>query len=108
MTRSRLVLFVSVLIVAGGVISYMTLGIAPVQYIVEMQTVVDMTEIGIGVGKSVVFAVLIAMSGCFSGMHSGTDAAAVGRATTDAVVNAIVLIVVADSVFAVVLSILEI
>ncbi|MDB4673658.1 ABC transporter permease [Verrucomicrobiales bacterium] len=95
-------------VIGGGVISNATLGISWSQYIVEMQTIVNMTEIGIGVGKSVVFAILVAMSGCFSGMRSGTDAAAVGRATTDAVVNAIVLIVIADSIFAVVFSLLGI
>ena len=95
-------------IIGGGVISNLTLGISWSQYIVEMQTVVNMTEISIGVGKAVVFAILVAMSGCFSGMRSGTDAAAVGRATTDAVVNAIVLIVIADSIFAVVFSLLGI
>ncbi len=95
-------------IIGGGVISNATLGISWSQYIVEMQTVVNITEISIGVGKAFVFAVLVAVSGCFSGMRSGTDAAAVGRATTDAVVNSIVLIVVADSIFAVVFSILGI
>ena len=95
-------------IIGGGLISNLTLGISWSQYIVEMQTIVDMTEVSIGVGKSVVFAILVAMSGCFSGMRSGTDAAAVGRATTDAVVNAIVLIVIADAIFAVVFSLLGI
>jgi len=52
----------------------------------------------VGLFKSLVFAVLIALAGCMRGMQCGRSASAVGEATTSAVVDSIVYIVVADSV----------
>ena len=51
--------------------------------------------------KSVVFAVLIAGIGCQRGFQTQGGALAVGTSTTSAVVSAIFLIIVADSIFAV-------
>jgi phospholipid/cholesterol/gamma-HCH transport system permease protein len=52
----------------------------------------------------VVFAFLIAGIGCQRGFQVRGGAAAVGTATTSAVVAAIFLIIVVDSVFAIVLT----
>lgn len=62
----------------------------------------------LGLIKSVVFGIIIAVCGCHAGMQSGRSAAAVGAATTTAVVNAIVWIIVADGIFAVVTTMLRI
>ena len=61
----------------------------------------------VGVSKSVVFGVLVALVGCLRGMQSGRSAEAVGRAATSAVVTSIVLIVVIDGIFAVILNVLH-
>ncbi|MFP3928998.1 MAG: MlaE family ABC transporter permease, partial [Desulfobacteraceae bacterium] len=52
--------------------------------------------------KSVSFAFLIAWIGCLRGFQVRGGADSVGRATTSAVVSSIFLIIVADSVFAVI------
>jgi phospholipid/cholesterol/gamma-HCH transport system permease protein len=44
---------------------------------------------------------LIGLSGCLRGLQADRSAAGVGRAATSAVVTAILLIIVADSLFAV-------
>ena len=67
-----------------------------------------LTHFYIGIIKSVIFAILIAISGCFHGMHVDRSASAVGYAATRAVVVGIVLIVITDGIFAIITSILKI
>ncbi len=78
-------------IVAGG------MGITPLQYINQAETALTVTHFGVGMIKSVVFGVLIAIAGCRSGINSGRSSAAVGQAATEAVVTAIVYLIVADA-----------
>jgi phospholipid/cholesterol/gamma-HCH transport system permease protein len=78
------------------------------QYIKQTQASLNLTHFGLGVFKSGVFGVLVAISGCLRGMESGRSASAVGNAATSAVVTAIVLIVVTDGLFAVITNILGI
>jgi phospholipid/cholesterol/gamma-HCH transport system permease protein len=59
----------------------------------------------IGVGKSLVFALLIATVGCFQGLRTAGSADSVGRQTTLAVVQSIFLVIVADAVFSVIFNI---
>lgn len=61
----------------------------------------------IGVGKSLVFAVVIATVGCFQGLRTEGSADSVGRQTTLAVVQAIFLVIVADAVFSVAFNLLD-
>ncbi|HKB19815.1 MAG TPA: ABC transporter permease, partial [Gaiellaceae bacterium] len=67
-----------------------------------------LTDLGLGISKSVVFGIIIAIAGCMQGMHAGRNAAAVGQAATSAVVLSIVWIVVADGLFAVLCNVLGI
>jgi phospholipid/cholesterol/gamma-HCH transport system permease protein len=55
----------------------------------------------LGVTKSLVFGVLVALSGCYYGLRAGRNAAAVGQATTSAVVAGIVGVIAVDAIFAV-------
>ncbi|MDE2612553.1 MAG: MlaE family lipid ABC transporter permease subunit [Burkholderiales bacterium] len=61
----------------------------------------------IGVGKSLVFALLIALIGCFQGFRTRGSADSVGRQTTLAVVQAVFMVIVVDAAFSVVFSLLE-
>ena len=54
--------------------------------------------------KSMTFAVLITWIGCFRGFQARGGAESVGRATTSAVVSSIFLIILVDSVFAVIIT----
>jgi phospholipid/cholesterol/gamma-HCH transport system permease protein len=95
-------------IFGGSLVGVGMLDISPVQY--WNQTVAWLRPGGVllGIGKSVVFGVIIAISGCLRGMQCGRSAAAVGSAATSSVVTAIVWIIVADGLFAVVASVLRI
>ncbi len=78
------------------------------QYYEQTKHALKLNHLYIGIIKSAVFAVLIAISGCFHGMHVDRSASAVGYAATRAVVVGIVLIVITDGIFAVITSILKI
>jgi phospholipid/cholesterol/gamma-HCH transport system permease protein len=83
-------------IVGGGIVAG-GLGVSPIQYIVQGETALSFTQIGVGLLKAVFFAVLIAVAGCRAGINSGRSSAAVGQAATNAVVTAIVYLIVADA-----------
>ncbi|TMB60490.1 MAG: ABC transporter permease [Deltaproteobacteria bacterium] len=104
-----LTVYANVLGIAGGaLVSVGMLDVTLVQYVNESNTAVTLTSYATGIGKSVVFGVLVALSGCLRGMQSGKSSSAVGDAATSAVVTGIVLIIVADGIFAVVFHVLGI
>ena len=78
-------------LVAGG------MGITPLQYLSQIENSLSLTHLWVGLSKSVVFAVLIAIAGCRSGIQSGRGSAAVGNAATEAVVTALIYLIVADA-----------
>jgi phospholipid/cholesterol/gamma-HCH transport system permease protein len=78
------------------------------QYIEETYNSLKLTHIFIGIVKSGVFGILIAVAGCLRGLQCGRSATEVGYAATSAVVTAIVWIIVADGLFAVITNILKI
>jgi len=91
-------------ILGGLVVSVGLFDITLMQYWEETVASLTLTQFGIGLMKSVVFGVLVAVAGCREGMRAAGSAAAVGDAATAAVVTGIVSIVVADGLFAVVLN----
>jgi L-2-hydroxyglutarate oxidase LhgO len=94
-------------ILGGAVVGLGMLGLGPTEYFEQTRGAVSVTDFFIGVSKSMVFGVLVALVGCLRGMQSGRSAAAVGLAATSAVVTSIVLIIVIDGIFAVVLNVLH-
>lgn len=58
----------------------------------------------IGIGKSWVFAIIIAVIGCFQGFRTRGSADSVGRQTTLAVVQSIFIVIVADALFSIAFS----
>ena len=77
------------------------------QYVQQTQAALALRHVWIGLGKSVVFGLVVASTGCYYGIRCGRSAAAVGEATTRAVVMGIVLVVVVDAVFTVLLHLLR-
>ncbi len=94
--------------VGGAVVATGMLDVGVLQYWEQTKGALTMTDFATGVGKAVVFGILVAVAGCLQGMRSGRSAAAVGGAATSAVVSAIVLVIVADGLFAVVFNVLGI
>ena len=67
----------------------------------------SMWEVYSGLIKSFVFGVIIALVGCFKGINSGSDSSSLGRAVTSSVVTSVTLIVIADAVFEICFSYLD-
>lgn len=104
-----LTVYANVLGIFGGVlVGVGMLDITPTQYWNQTVAWLRPADLALGVGKSAIFGIIIAVSGCLRGIQCGRDAAAVGAAATSAVVTAIVWIVVADGLFAVVTNVLGI
>jgi phospholipid/cholesterol/gamma-HCH transport system permease protein len=95
-------------IIGGMIVGVGMLGIEPMQYLVQTQSALGIADFAIGIFKSVVFGVIIAVAGCMYGIQCGRSASDVGSAATSAVVTAIVVIVVADGLFAVITNVLGI
>jgi phospholipid/cholesterol/gamma-HCH transport system permease protein len=95
-------------ILGGATVGVGMLGISFRSYMLEtVHAILPATLIG-GLVKSMVYGVLIALSGCYEGFNCGNSSSAVGDAATRAVVDSIVAIVIACGLFAVVFNILNI
>lgn len=95
-------------ILGGALVAVGMLDLSSAQYFEQMSQAVTLTQVWIGVSKSAIFGVLVALAGCYQGIRCGGSAAAVGRATTSAVVVGIVAIVATDGILAVVCNVLGI
>jgi phospholipid/cholesterol/gamma-HCH transport system permease protein len=103
-----LTIYANIVGILGGMLVGYFVGIPPVLYWTETLTAVDLTNSSLGVIKSVFFGAAIAISGCMQGMRAGNSSAAVGQATTRAVVTAITAVIVLDSAFAAIFTLLDI
>ena len=102
-----LCLYANLMGILGGVIVATGLLELPLKlYLVQTQAAVGLGDFLVGLVKSAVFGVLVAMAGCLRGMQCGRSAMAVGAAATSAVVTAIVHIIVADAVITVICDII--
>ncbi len=95
-------------ILGGAIVGVGMLDLTITEYYIETINGVALSDFAIGIFKSAVFGVIVAISGCLKGIQSGRSASAVGEAATSAVVMAIVLIIVTDGIFAVVTDVLGI
>ena len=100
--------FADVLGVFGGMImAQAQLGVTYNEFLDRFVKAVSVTATLIGICKAPVFAVIIATVGCFQGFRTSGGADSVGRQTTRSVVQAIFLVIVADALFSVAFSALD-
>lgn len=99
-----LTLFSDVFAITGGmIVGIGMLDLTMSGYINQTINTLSLFDVFWGVLKSAVFALLISWTGCLRGFQVRGGAMAVGQATTSAVVSSIFLIILADSVLAVIL-----
>jgi len=103
-----LTIYANLVGILGGMLVGAAVGIPPALYWYETLTVVNITNSSLGIFKSVFFGLAIALSGCLQGMHAASSSSGVGKATTRAVVASITSIIVLDSAFAVIFTVLDI
>jgi phospholipid/cholesterol/gamma-HCH transport system permease protein len=103
-----LTVFADVIGVFGGmVMARAQLGVGYADFLERLTQAVSVTAYLIGICKAPVFAAIIAIVGCFQGFLTKGGADGVGRQTTRAVVHAIVLVIVADALFSIAFSALD-
>ncbi|MCH8489820.1 MAG: ABC transporter permease [Oceanicaulis sp.] len=84
----------------GMLVSWTTLDISPLQFIVRLQDSVPIQHLFVGLSKAPVFGLMIAIIGCRHGLKVGGDVESLGSAVTTAVVQAIFAVILIDAVFA--------
>lgn len=99
-----LTLFSDLFSMFGGlVVGVFILDLTVNAYITQTIKTLTLFDVSWGFMKSAVFALLISLIGCLRGFQVKGGAASVGQKTTSAVVSSIFLIILFDSVFAIIL-----
>ncbi|WP_323054993.1 ABC transporter permease [Dechloromonas sp. A34] len=107
-TLPLLTVFADVLGVFGGMLmARAQLAVSYVEFLDRFVKTVSVTDFLIGIGKAPVFAAIIVTVGCFQGFRTHGGADSVGRQTTRSVVQSIFLVIVADALFSVAFSALD-
>jgi phospholipid/cholesterol/gamma-HCH transport system permease protein len=89
--------------VGGGLVAAWTsMGISPTLFIERFQVTVPEQHFWVGIVKTPVFALVVALVGCRQGLLVGDDVVSLGRRTTSSVVQAIFLVILLDAVFAII------
>ena len=100
-----LTLFADLFAIAGGlVVGVFMLDLTAHSYIAQTLKTLTLFEVMWGLFKSFIFAAIVSWVGCLRGFQARGGASSVGNAATSAVVSAIFLIILFDSVFAVIRS----
>lgn len=103
-----LTVFADALGIAGGMLmARAQLGVSFSEFIDRFPHAVSTTSYLVGLGKAPIFAVVISLVGCFQGFLTRGGSESVGQHTTRAVVQSIFLVIVADALFSVAFSILD-
>jgi phospholipid/cholesterol/gamma-HCH transport system permease protein len=93
----------TVMALSGGMLAAdIALGISPDFFVRALPTAVDIRNLSLALGKSVVFGALIALIGCHFGLRIKPNTESLGEGTTASVVASITAVILVDAVFAVV------
>ena len=89
----------------GGMVSAeWELGIPYSLFLQRLPEAVPIANLWLGLGKSIVFGMAIALIACHFGLRIEPNTESLGSGTTDAVVTAITMVIIVDAAFAVMFS----
>jgi phospholipid/cholesterol/gamma-HCH transport system permease protein len=104
-TLPLLVIFADLFAILGGLlVGVLMLDLTASSYMTQTFNTIRFFDFWFGLFKGAFFAMVIAWVGCLRGFQARGGASAVGNAATSAVVSSIFLIILWDSVFAVILT----
>jgi phospholipid/cholesterol/gamma-HCH transport system permease protein len=89
-------------LVGGMLTADIVLGITPSFFFMALPQAVEASNLVLAVSKSVVFGLLIAIIGCHYGLRVLPNTESLGRGTTASVVTSITMVILVNSVFALV------
>lgn len=95
-------------ILGGALVAAGLFDISFAEYVIQIQNRLRLIDFEVGIGKSAVFGILVAIAGCMRGLECQRNATAVGLATTSAVVTGIVFIVISDAVMTLIVTALNV
>lgn len=97
-----LVMWTNIIALLGGMLAArVVLDIDYVYFIRSLPSVVPIANLWIGLGKGVVFGMLIALVACYFGLRIKPNSQSLGEGTTASVVTSITVVILADAVFAI-------
>src|SRR5436190_1136502 len=109
LTLPLLVVYADFMGLLGGcLMSWASLGILIPTFLDQLHSAIGLWTFWVGVIKAPFFAAIIALVGCYEGFNVARSADSVGRLTTQSVVEAIFIVIVADSAFSILFSLLKI
>ena len=91
----------AIALIGGMVAAHISLGVGYYYFLDAVPRVVPIANYWIGLGKGVVFGVIIALVACHFGLRVKPNTESLGAGTTSSVVVAISSVLVADAIFAV-------
>ncbi|HDS16853.1 MAG TPA: ABC transporter permease [Proteobacteria bacterium] len=104
-----LTVFADIMGIFGGMfMANAMLGVSPAVFWERLPKALSQTAYLIGIGKTPVFAAIIAIVGCYQGFTTSGSAEILGRKTTTSVVQSIFLIIISDAAFSILFSWLKI
>ena len=89
-------------LLGGMLASDLVMGVTPAYFFEALPRAVQVSNLALAVGKSVVFGLLIALIGCHYGLRVKPNTESLGQGTTASVVTSITMVILVDALFAVV------
>jgi len=100
-----LILWTNAIALIGGMVSaQLQLGLDYRHFITSLPGAVPTANLWLGLGKGVVFGILIALIACHFGLRIKSNTESLGEGTTNSVVTSITVVIIIDAIFAVVFS----
>lgn len=97
-----LVAWTDVLALTGGMLAaHFQLDISVAFFLRALPDAVPVANLWMGLGKGVVFGILIALTACHFGLRIEPNTRSLGEGTTASVVTSITVVIVADAIFAI-------
>jgi phospholipid/cholesterol/gamma-HCH transport system permease protein len=88
-------------LIGGALAAKAQLDISVFQFMSDLPSVVPIANLTLGIGKSVVFGVLVALIACHFGLRIEPNTESLGVGTTNSVVSSITAVIVADALIAI-------
>ena len=86
----------------GGMLAAdLSMGLSPAYFAIALPKAVQLSNLWLAMGKSVVFGLLIALNGCHFGLRVLPNTQSLGEGTTASVVTSITMVILVDALFAV-------
>lgn len=100
-----IILWTDAMALLGGMLAAQSqLGIGMQFFLASLPDAVPIANLWLGLGKGVVFGMLIALIACHFGLRIKPNTESLGTGTTNSVVSAITVVIIVDAVFAVMFS----